>query len=111
MGMLNGAYAIGTPDCVSHLAEEIPRPEINVPKAIAAQMMIDFVTTLCYMIAIFFAVNDLGAVLSGSSTFPLAEIYRQATGSQAGTVGLLIVIFLPICCTCIDAYIAVGRTL
>lgn len=24
-GMLNGAFAIGTPDCVSHLAEEIPR--------------------------------------------------------------------------------------
>ena len=26
-GMLNGAYAVGTPDCVAHLAEEIPRPE------------------------------------------------------------------------------------
>lgn len=24
-GMLNGAYALGTPDCVSHLAEEIPK--------------------------------------------------------------------------------------
>lgn len=24
-GMLNGAYAIGVPDCVSHLAEEIPK--------------------------------------------------------------------------------------
>ena len=38
MGMLNGAYSVGTPDCCSHLAEEIPRPEVNVPKAIAAQM-------------------------------------------------------------------------
>jgi hypothetical protein len=33
-----GAYSVGTPDCVSHIAEEIPRPEVNVPKAIAAQM-------------------------------------------------------------------------
>ncbi len=24
-GMLNGAFAVGTPDCVSHLAEEIPQ--------------------------------------------------------------------------------------
>lgn len=24
-GMLNGAYSVGTPDCSSHLAEEIPR--------------------------------------------------------------------------------------
>jgi len=25
LGMLNGAFAVGTPDLVSHLAEEIPR--------------------------------------------------------------------------------------
>lgn len=24
-GMLNGAYSVGTPDCSSHLAEEIPK--------------------------------------------------------------------------------------
>lgn len=24
-GMLNGAFAVGTPDCTSHLAEEIPK--------------------------------------------------------------------------------------
>ena len=111
MGMLNGAYAVGTPDCVSHLAEEIPRPEINVPKAIAAQMIIGFITTLCYMIAIFFAISDPAALLSTSSTFPLAQIYRQATGSSAGTVGLLVVIFLPTVCTCIGTYITAGRTL
>ena len=110
-GMLNGAYAIGTPDCVSHLAEEIPRPEVNIPKAMAAQMIIGFFTALCYMLAIFFAINDLSKVTSISSTFPLAEIYRQATNSQAGTVGLLMAIFLPILCTCIDIYITAGRTL
>jgi choline transport protein len=41
-GMLNGAYAVGTPDCVSHLAEEIPRPKRNLPLAIAAQMVTGF---------------------------------------------------------------------
>lgn len=35
---VSGAFSVGTPDCVSHIAEEIPRPETNVPKAIAAQM-------------------------------------------------------------------------
>lgn len=44
LGMLNGAYSVGVPDCVSHIAEEIPRPGINVPKAIAAQMVVGFVT-------------------------------------------------------------------
>ncbi|CAL3967810.1 unnamed protein product, partial [Diplocarpon coronariae] len=47
-GMLNGAYAVGTPDCVSHLAEEIPNPRRNVPLAIGAQMATGFVTAFCY---------------------------------------------------------------
>ena len=110
MGMLNGAYAVGTPDCCSHLAEEIPRPEINVPKAIAAQMSIGFLTALFYMIAIFFAISDLSAVLAGTSSLPVAEIYHQATGSSAGTVGLLFLILVPIICTVIGCYITAGRT-
>ncbi|RGP59875.1 choline transport [Fusarium longipes] len=36
-GMLNSAFAMGTPDAAVHLAEEIPNPGKNVPKAIAAQ--------------------------------------------------------------------------
>ena len=111
MGMLNGAYAIGTPDFITHLAEEIPRPDINIPKAMAAQMIVGFVTTLCYVITILFAINDLSAVLSDSSIIPIAEIYRQATGSRAGTVGLLVLIFLPVVCGCVDSYVASGRAL
>jgi amino acid transporter len=86
-GMLNGAYAVGTPDTVSHLAEEIPFPQKNVPIAIALQMGIGFVTGLCYIIAIMYAINDYNALFN--STFPIAEIYRQATGSSSGTIGLL----------------------
>ena len=100
VGMLNGAYAVGVPDCVSHISEEIPRPEVNVPKAIAAQVSIGFVTAMCYMIAIFYSINDLDSVLAGSN-FPLAQVYSQATGSSAGTIGLLVVILLPLTCTCI----------
>lgn len=51
-GMLNGAYAVGTPDCVSHLAEEIPNPKRNIPLAIGAQMSIGFITAFAYTIAI-----------------------------------------------------------
>ena len=29
LGMLNGAFAVGTPDIISHLAEEVPR---HVPR-------------------------------------------------------------------------------
>jgi choline transport protein len=109
-GMLNGAYSVGTPDCVSHLAEEIPHPKRNVPLAIAAQMAIGFFTALFYMIAIFYAISNLDAVLA-APYFPLAQIYAQATSSNAGTIGLLIIIFVPIFCCCIGTFITSGRCL
>lgn len=108
-GMLNGAYAVGTPDCSTHLAEEIPKPSKNIPKAVFAQMSIGFVAGLLYMIALFYAVNDIGAVLD--SSFPLAEIYHQASGSRGGGLGLLIVTFLPTVINCAGCYITAGRTL
>ncbi|KAF1998599.1 putative choline transport protein [Amniculicola lignicola CBS 123094] len=110
-GMLNGAYAVGTPDCVSHLAEELPNPRVNIPKAILAQYVVGCTTALCYIIAIFYSVNDLDSLFSNPWPFPLAELYRQATNSHAGSLGLLIVIFMPIACTNIGCYITAGRML
>jgi amino acid transporter len=110
-GMLNGAYAVGTPDCVSHLAEEIPNPKRNIPLAIAAQMVIGFFTAFFYMIAIFYATTNLDDV-TNSPFFPLATIYQQATGgSVPATMGLLFIIFVPIFCTCIGTFITAGRCL
>ncbi|KAH7138526.1 amino acid/polyamine transporter I [Dendryphion nanum] len=111
MGMLNGAYAVGTPDCVSHLAEELPNPRVNIPKALLAQYAVGFITALLYIITIFYSVNDLDSLFSNPWPFPLAELYRQATGSHAGAMGLLIVIFLPTVCTNIGGMITAGRML
>ena len=51
-GMLNGAYAIGTPDGVCHLCEEIPNPRVNVPWGIVAQLTTGFLTTFFFYISI-----------------------------------------------------------
>ena len=108
-GMLNGAYAVGTPDCVAHLAEEIPYPQTNVPKAIALQMGIGFLTGLVYLIATLYAISDYNNLFT--SVFPIAEIYRQATGSAAGSTGLLCLLLFP-CLICVTGvYITSGRTL
>ena len=108
-GMLNGAYAMGTPDIASHLAEEIPRPQINVPKVIGLQMVIGFFTAFFYAIAIMYAINDYDALFE--SPFPIAAIYQQATGSTAGATGLLVVLLFPILLTVTGVYITCGRTL
>lgn len=109
MGMLNGAYAVGTPDTVSHLAEEIPNPHINVPKAIALQMAIGFVTGLVYLIAVLYAINDYEVLFE--SPFPIAEIYFQATGSSSGAIGLLCLLLFPTLLCITGVYITCGRTL
>lgn len=111
MGMLNGAYSVGTPDCSSHLAEEIPMPSRNIPKAVLAQMGVGFLTGIFYMIAIFYSINDMDAVSNSSYNFPLAEIYYQATGTRGGALGLLVVAFLPTLVTAAGCYITAGRTL
>jgi len=102
---------VGTPDCVTHLAEEIPNPGVNVPKAIAAQIGVGILTGFLYLVAIFYATNNLSDVLSSTSTFPLAAVYNQATNSQGGALGLLILVFIPISFTCIGVHITSGRVL
>jgi amino acid transporter len=76
-----------------------------------AQMIVGFITGLSYMIPIFYSIHDIEAVLGSTITFPLAEIYHQATGSRGGALGLLIVAFLPTFITCVGCYITAGRML
>jgi len=74
-------------------------------------MVVGFFTGLVYLIALFYSVHDIDAVFKTTFTNPLAEVYRQATGSTGGSLGLLIVIFIPTVCTCIGIYITSGRML
>ncbi|KAF2484089.1 amino acid/polyamine transporter I [Neohortaea acidophila] len=108
-GMLNGAFSVGTPDATTHLAEEVPYPQRNVPIAIGLQMAIGFLTGFTYLIAIFYAIHDFDALFG--SPYPIAEIYRQATGSAAGATGLLALVLICIGIAIVGLYITCGRTL
>ncbi|KAJ7676520.1 choline transport protein [Mycena polygramma] len=107
-GMLNGAFTIGTPDSVTHMAEELPHPRRDLPRAIAAQIILGALTGFMYIVALMFAVTDLDAVLA-SSGFPLAVVYAQATGNKGGTFGLLFIVLMSIMICCCGAYITAGR--
>lgn len=109
-GVLNGAFTIGTPDAVTHLAEELPNPSVDLPKAVFAQVGLGFLTAFLYAIAILYGINDLGAVSSSPGSFPLAEVYAQATNRSAGaTFGLLFILFLSIMICAIGTVLMVGR--
>ncbi|KAJ7830322.1 choline transport protein [Mycena olivaceomarginata] len=108
-GMLNGAFAIGTPDSVTHMAEELPHPRKDLPRAIAAQISLGALTGFVYAVALMFAITDLDAVLTSNGSFPLAAVYAQATGNKGGTFGLLLIVFVSIMICSIGTYITVGR--
>ncbi|KAJ6506855.1 choline transport protein [Mycena sanguinolenta] len=108
-GMLNGAFAIGTPDSVTHMAEELPHPRKDLPRAIAAQIILGALTGFVYVVALMFAITDLDAVLNSNGSFPLAAVYAQATGNKAGTFGLLFIVFASIMICSIGITITTGR--
>lgn len=89
----------------------MPKPRVNIPKAILAQYVVGFLTAFFYVITIFYSVNDLDSLFNNPWPFPLAELYRQSTNSTAGSLGLLIVIHLPTFSTSIGTYITSGRML
>lgn len=45
-GVLNGAFTIGTPDAVTHISEELPNPGRDMPRAVAAQMILGTLSAL-----------------------------------------------------------------
>jgi amino acid transporter len=72
-------------------------------------MGIGFFTGLFYIIAIMYAISDYDALFD--SAFPVAEIYRQATGSSAGAIGLLCLLLFCVAVCMVGVYITAGRTL
>ncbi|KAJ7487145.1 choline transport protein [Mycena latifolia] len=108
-GMLNGAFAIGTPDSVTHIAEELPHPRKDLPRAIAVQICFGALTAFAYAVALMFAITDLDAVLTSNGSFPLAAVYAQATENKGGTFGLLFIVLVSVVICSIGTYITAGR--
>jgi hypothetical protein len=58
-----------------------------------------------------YGVTDFNAVLSSNGSFPLAEVYAQATGSKGATFGLLLIILLAIIVCTIGTFVTVSVNL
>lgn len=109
LGMLNGAFSVGVPDLTSHLAEEMQDPSRNIPVAVLWQYIIGFITGLLYLITIFYSLTDAESLFSTTLVFPLGEIYRQVSGSNAGAIGLLFLVLAPSFIAAIGCYLTASR--
>lgn len=108
-GVLNGAFTVGTPDSITHMAEELPQPKKDLPKAIGIQIGLGGLYAFVFAIAIGYAITDIDALLGNSNNYPLATIYSQATGSDGATFGLLFILLLSTLCCCVGTVLTNSR--
>lgn len=100
VGLINPNWSFSCLDSATHLAEEVVAPETAIPIAILGTVTIGLVTSLTYVIAMFFCITNLDAILNSSTGMPIYDIYYQALGSTPGAVCLGVLVFLTGCgCT------------
>jgi choline transport protein len=78
-GVLNGAFTIGTPDAITHMAEEFPNPKTDLPKGVAAQIILGFLSE-CHA----FYFNDI-SVINGPVQRLSAMPLQSSTQSRTWT--------------------------
>lgn len=88
VGLINPNSIFAGLDTATHLAEEVPRPERSIPIAILGTVVIGFVTSWTYCIALFFSANNLDDILKTPTGVPILALYYQALGSRAGAIEL-----------------------
>ncbi|KAK4465513.1 putative amino acid transporter [Cladorrhinum samala] len=110
LGVLNGAFTVGTPDAITHIAEELPHPRRDLPIAIGLQIGLGFLYAFCFAIVLCYAITDLGILQGGINTYPLVDIYLQATNQNLGaTFGLLFIIWCASMLCCIGTTLTISR--
>ncbi|KAJ6037169.1 amino acid transporter [Penicillium herquei] len=93
IGLGTCMYAYLAIDGACHIAEELPNPTRDVPRAMGLTMLIGMITVIPWTIAFLFSITDTDAV--ASSSIPVYTIYLQATRSQpAATVLTVWILFV-----------------
>ncbi|CCH57997.1 hypothetical protein TBLA_0A01960 [Henningerozyma blattae CBS 6284] len=88
VGLINPAWSFSCLDCATHMAFEVEKPERVIPMAIMGTIAIGFITSFCYVIAMFFSLNDLNALFNSHTGAPILDIYNQALHNKAGAIVL-----------------------
>ncbi|KAI5858219.1 amino acid transporter [Durotheca rogersii] len=88
LGLLQSALSLIGFDAALHMAEEMPTPAIDAPRAILYTVMVGGVTGTAFILVILFCITDPETVLNSPANMPIAELILQATGSRAAATVL-----------------------
>ncbi|KFY29440.1 hypothetical protein V493_02357 [Pseudogymnoascus sp. VKM F-4281 (FW-2241)] len=91
-GLVNPNFMYSGLDGAIHLAEDCINASTAVPQALMSTIIIGFVTTFVFVVAMFYCISDFDAVLGTPTGVPIYEIWNQAT--KSGTAATVFVVFL-----------------
>ncbi|PWY92687.1 amino acid permease [Aspergillus heteromorphus CBS 117.55] len=89
LGLLQGGLGLTGFDGVAHMIEEIPNPSIVGPRIMIGCVLIGTFTGTIFLIVLLFVSGNIYDDISSTAT-PLLQIFVNATGSNAGSICLLI---------------------
>jgi amino acid transporter len=90
VGLLQAAYATSSTGMIISMCEEVEQPSTQVPKAMVATIVLNFIAGLVFLIPLVFVLPDLDILIALASGQPVPTIIATAVGSQGGAFGLLI---------------------
>ena len=96
LGLLQSAYGLTAFDCVIHMAEEIPDPRRNVPKAMYLAILSGAGTSFVFMIICLFCLQDEAKIANHPSGLPFIGLAQQTVGLQGGAALIALFTFISI---------------
>lgn len=76
------------------MAEEVQNAPVVIPRAILFSVCINGALGFGMVIATLFCMRDIDEALNTPTGYPFIEIFRQASGSRAGAVGMTSVLLV-----------------
>ncbi|KAI8652626.1 hypothetical protein NCS57_01327200 [Fusarium keratoplasticum] len=78
VGLINANYSYGMIDTAVHMAEEIPDPEKNVPKALYMTVGLGFLTAWPLAVLLMWCLTDFNGIVGTETGVPLLQLFYLA---------------------------------
>ncbi|GIC89002.1 putative GABA permease [Aspergillus udagawae] len=109
VGMTGCVFAFAGGDAAVHMAEEVRNASVAIPRAILLSVLINGALGFSMLIAVLFCLGDLDAALASPTGYPYMEIFRQATNSISGALGMTSILLIIGICSVIGMLAATSR--
>ena len=94
VGFLGNVATFVGADASVHMAEEVDRANINIPRAICAGMITNGLIGFAMLITTLFCLGDADSVLDSSIGFPFIQIFKNSVGNVSGAAAMSAIVLI-----------------